>query len=71
MYNDNNKQTNKQATWPLLLPAGAAALPALFHSLIGHSEYCWDWEPDWMALSRELMVSSAEGIPKDGDTDIG
>ena len=62
MYDDNNN--NKQATWPLLLPAGVEELPPLFHSLIGHSEYCWDWEPDCMALSRELIVSSAEGIPR-------
>lgn len=43
-------------------------LHPLFHSLTGHSEYCWepnwDCDPDWITVSSEFMVSSLEGIPE-------
>lgn len=53
---------------PLLLAVLLVEFPPLFHSVTGHSEYCWelswDWELDCIAVSNELMVSSVEGIPK-------
>lgn len=53
---------------PLPLVALVVELPPLFHSLTGHSEYCWelswDCEPDCITVSNELMVSSVEGIPE-------
>lgn len=55
-------------TCPLLLVAFALVLHPLFHSLTGHSEYCWepnwDCDPDWITVSSEFMVSSLEGIPE-------
>lgn len=55
-------------TCPLLLAVLLVEFPPLFHSVTGHSEYCWelswDWELDCIAVSNELMVSSVEGIPK-------
>lgn len=70
--------TRAPPTCPLLLVALALELHPLFHSPTGHSGYCWEpswdpnWEPswacgpDWITVSRELMVSSVEAIPERG-----
>lgn len=60
--------TQTLPTCPLLLVTFVLVLHPLFQSPTGHSGYCWepnwDWDPDWITVSSEFMVSSVEGIPE-------